>query len=259
MSTDNLEEEILIRAEFEGLSSAILKELKESLDDIKIEFITDLLSSYVNLNINPFVLVDFLPHIWNKNNSSVSLLLYISGIAHKAFYLAREYPLGKELPVYLKEDILKMYEGLQNFVKSCGIEVKTELDDKISVIISFKELIQELKKTSRFPLRLNEILCITSHLFLQFSEFKNQKIRTLDELVIYVSRCLIFWKLKILSDEDLEFCLKGSVALFSVKFDSNEFEKLLSLEIQNYQFLQMGITHSDIKLITKIYKKISGF
>ncbi|MCK4844909.1 MAG: hypothetical protein KAS95_04490, partial [Candidatus Heimdallarchaeota archaeon] len=84
MSTDNLEEEILIRAEFEGLSSTILKEIEESLDDIKIEFITDLLSSYVNLNINPFVLVDFLPHIWNKNNSSVSLLLYISGIAHKA-------------------------------------------------------------------------------------------------------------------------------------------------------------------------------
>lgn len=259
MSTDNLEEEILIRAEFEGLSSAILKELIESLDDIKIDFITDLLSSYVNLNINPFVLVDFLPHIWNKNNSSVSLLLYISGIAHKAFYLAREYPLGKELPVYLKEDILKMYEGLQNFVKSCGIEVKKELDEKISVITSFKELIQELKTTSRFQPKLNEILCIISKLFLQFVEFTNQEIRTLDELVIYVSRCLIFWKLKMLSDKKLEYCLKGSMVLFSGKFDSNEFEKLLSLEIQNYQFLQMGITHSDIKLITKVYKKISGF
>ncbi len=259
MSTDNLEEEIQIRAEFEGLSSAILKELKESLDDIKIEFITDLLSSYVNLNVDPFVLVDFLQHIWNKNNSSASLLLYISGIAHKAFYLAREYPLGKELPVYLKEDILKMYEGLQNFVKSCGIEVKVELDDKISVIISFKELIQELKKTSRFLPRLNEILCITSLLFLQFTEFNSQKIRTLDELVLFVSRCLIFWKLKVLSDKDLEFCLKESVTLYSSKFDSNEFERLLSLEVQNYQFLQFGITHSDIKLITNVYSKILGY
>jgi len=259
MSTDNLEEEILIRAEFEGLSSAILKELKESLDDIKIEFITDLLSSYVNLNVNPFVLVDFLPYIWNRNNSSVSLLLYISGIAHKAFYLAREYPLGKELPVYLKEDLLKLYEGLQKFVKSCGIEVKTEFDDKINLIISFKELIQELKKTSRFPSRLSEILCIISQLFLQFTEFKNQKIRTLDELVLFVSRCLIFWKMKVLSDKDLEFCLKESLASYSLRFDSNEFEKLLSLEVQNYQFLQMGITHSDIKLITNVFSKSSGY
>jgi len=95
---NNVEEELSEIILEQGLTSKVLMKIRENLPSFSEEFLTDILAENVSLYTNYLLLAEFLPKIWKENtNSSENLLVYICGLAHRFFYLAREYPLGKEI------------------------------------------------------------------------------------------------------------------------------------------------------------------
>ena len=109
----DLEDEIYDQIYENGFSSKSLLLIRENLDKISAEFLTDILVENINIHTQYKVLIEFLAKIWNHNtNSSRNLLNYITGVLHKLFYLAREYPLGKDLPDHLTNEILEFHNIL---------------------------------------------------------------------------------------------------------------------------------------------------
>ena len=116
-------------------------------------------------------MIEFLTEIWNNNtNSSPNLLNYITGVLHKLFYLGREYPLGKDLPDHLTNEISEFHKMLCDFKLECleeGISLQDELHREIE---SFDNLFEIIDKHSGLPQKINEMFRIGSLLFYLFSQ-----------------------------------------------------------------------------------------
>ncbi|MHA2357322.1 MAG: hypothetical protein ACXABK_00950 [Candidatus Heimdallarchaeaceae archaeon] len=252
-----IEEKIIDEVYEAGLSSKVQGLLKENVTELSSEFLTDILAENANLHADYNLLAEFLPHIWSDNkNASDNLLYYISGLAHPLFYLAREYPLGKEEPQHQIEKINNIHKQLCIFMDSCLEESFEPVEVSISEIESLSDLIPILSTFSKYSTKITDIFFIMASLFYSFALNENQQLRNIDELALFLSRCLIFSKLGVLSDEKLLVCLEKSIEKFEGTLKIEKFEKILSLEIQNYQFLQIGISKQQIKLVASLLNKM---
>lgn len=253
----DIEDEIYDQVYENGLSSKSLLLVRDNLSQLSAEFLTDLLVDNVNIHTQYSILIEFLTEIWSQNtNSSPNLLNYISGVLHKLFYLAREYPLGKEIPDYVTSEITEFHQMLCDFKLECLEQDVTLQDESIERIKSFKELFEVIHQQTRFPQKINEMFRIGSILFYLFSQNENQKLRNIDELSLYLSRCLTLWRLEALTDEEIQICFEQATVKFSEELNLKKFENILALEIQNYQFLQYGISHGMIKNIARTFSEI---
>ncbi|MHA1259008.1 MAG: hypothetical protein ACTSSG_03060 [Candidatus Heimdallarchaeaceae archaeon] len=251
------EEQIVNLLSEKGFSQDFVNQLRMNIDFLSSEFIVDILIDQINLYIDYPLLLEFLPKIWKNNeNSSSNLLLYIGGFSHRILYLAREYPSGKKVPQYILDEIDLFHTQLCNFMSSC-INDDFKKEEEISLSpSSFDELFNMLRTFPKFSHKMNEVLRITAYIYYLFALNKNQKIKNLDELALFLSRCLIFWKLNALNIEEIITCFNKAVEKFTGKLVSEKFSKILSLEIQNYQFLQLGINQTMIKMIATVFHKI---
>ena len=253
-------EEALLEIVFEqGISSKALRMIRENLSSISPEFLTDILAENVSLYSNYQLLIEFLPQIWNENkNSSENLLVYLCGLAHRFFYLAREYPLGKGISENQERELQDTHKMLCNFMETCLEEDLVSTDDSLGKIDSFEELLIAMNKSPKYPSRITDIFQVTGSLFYHFALNENQKIRGKDELGLYLSRCFVLWKLGSIDDQRMVICLEKGAAKLQDIINQEEFEKILALEIQNYQFLQLGIDHKQVKLIVDVFSKLSS-
>ncbi len=239
-----------------GLSSSSVKLIKENLPNISSSFLTDILVENINIHLQYKLLIEFLPDIWKDENTSSNLLAYISGVLHRLIYLAREQPLGKEISSFYREELELFHQQLCDFRLECLDSVESFEQQQLGKVESFAELILAIESLPKLSAEITEMLRIVSLLFLQFATNRKQNLRNLDELSLFLSRCLVLWKLKTLTDTEFNECLKKAIEKFSGSIDLDKFEEILSLEIQNYQFLQFGISHRTVKLIADTFKKI---
>ena len=240
-----------------GLSSSTIVAIKENLTLLTSNFLTEIITDNVNIYTNFQILIEFLPIVWDDNkNSSNHLINYINGISHRLFYFAREYPLGKEPPEYLKEEIEMIHQGLHNFKAKCIQEEIPDKDINPESINSFEDLIDILEQYPRFPTKLYEMFQIVASLFYQFALNKNQQLSNIDELLSYLARCLIFWRLQALTDQELVACFSKARKNYQDDFNLTEMEEILALELQNYQFLQLGIDRKLVKIIVYVFQKL---
>ncbi len=240
-----------------GLSSNNLIFLRENIENISKGFIVDILAENVNIYTNFNLLIEFLPIIWEENsNPSKHLLNYLGGIVHRLFYLAREYPLGKKIPDYLKIEIEDIHQGLHECQQICKYQEINGNEFSIEKIDSFDDLVDILSIYPRYPSKLFEMFQIVANLFYQFTLNPNQEIRNLDELGLFLSRCLILWRLQSMKDKELIACFEGAEKKYKLMLDSDELENILALELQNYQFLQLGIDRFLVKTIVKTFEKM---
>ncbi len=240
-----------------GLSSSNLKFLRDNIENVSKGFIVDILAENVNIYTDFNLLIEFLPIVWEKNNNpSKHLLNYLGGIVHRLFYLAREYPLGKKIPDYLKSEIEEIHQGLHECQKICEYQEINENVFSIEKIDSFDDLVDILSIYPRYPSKLYEMFQIVANLFYQFSLNPNQKLRNIDELGLFLSRCLILWRLQSMNDKELIACLEGAEKKYKLLLNSDELENILALELQNYQFLQLGIDRFLVKTIVKTFEKM---
>ena len=173
------------------------------------------------------------------------------------FYFAREYPLGKKIPEHLTSELDEIHNGLLIFKKQCTRDYK--IDDKdfsIETINSFEDLINILETYPRYPTKLHEMFQIISSLFYQFALNKNQKLRNIDELGLFLSRCLILWRLQSLTDRELITCLEEAEKKYTKPINPEELMNILALELQSYQFLQLGIDRFLVEIIVKTIEKM---
>ena len=241
----------------EGLSSKVKNMINDNLSILSGEFITDVLTENANIHKDYLFMIDYLPFIWNSNeNSSRNLLAYISGIAHKLFYFAREYPLGKKPSQQILTKMEKIHSSFHDFKSECMIADFESVDINTNEIHTFNDLINSIKSYPKYPRKLNEVFFILSNLFYQFALNTKQKLANIDELCLYLSRCIIFWKLDTLTDTELNQCFEEASKKYQYKISLNEFKKILALELQNYQFLQLGINHHLVNIITEVFHKI---
>jgi len=241
----------------EGLSSKAKNLIKENLSVLSSDFLTDILAENANIHNDYLLLIDYLPSIWSNNeNSSKNLLAYISGIAHKLFYFAREYPLGKKPSTQLMTNLENIHSSFHDFKSECMMDEFVPIDIDTDSIETFNELISSIKDYPKLPNQLNEIFFIISNLFFQFALNRKQQLANIDELCLYISRCIILWKLETLTDQELKSCFEEASKKYQSKINLNEFQKILALELQNYQFLQLGINHYLVKIITEVFQKI---
>ena len=250
---NDLEEQIYDCILEDGLSSTTRKMIADNIDQLSCEFLTDVLVENVNLHISYLLLIDYLPYVWKEDNSSKNLLNYISGLAHRLFYLAREYPLGKEIPESQKEELEEMHTQLCDFMRSCLQEELVPFQEISSETTSFEQLLENLAKYPKYPLKINEILQILSFLFYRFALNDKQMIRNQDELGIYISRCLIFWKIGCMEDEKLITCFGKAAEKYNDIIQRDKFANILALELQNYQFLQLGINKKQVEIIADVF------
>ncbi|MHA1551165.1 MAG: hypothetical protein ACTSUP_03375 [Candidatus Heimdallarchaeaceae archaeon] len=240
-----------------GLSSNNLKFIRDNIENISKSFIVDILAENVNIYTDLNLLIEFLPIVWEDNrNPSKHLLNYLGGIIHRLFYLAREYPLGKKIPDYLKSEIEDIHQGLHECQKICTYQEINEKEFTIEKIDSFDDLIDILELYPRYPSKLFEMFQIVANLFYQFSINPNQEIGTIDELGLFLSRCLILWRLQSMTDKELIACFEGAEKKYNLVLNSDELENILALELQNYQFLQFGIDRFLVKTIVETFEKM---
>jgi hypothetical protein len=227
--------------------------IADNIDQLSSEYLTNVLVENVNLHINYFLLIDYLPYVWTEENSSKNLLNYLSGLAHRIFYLAREYPLGKSIPKTQKEELEKIHLQLCDFMRSCLQEELPTFQGSSSETTSFEELLDNLTKYPKYPLMINDIFQIISILFYRFAMNDKQTIKNQDELSIFISRCLIFWKIGVMNDDKLITCFEKASEKLKSTIQRDKFENILALELQNYQFLQLGINRKQVELITDAF------
>jgi len=65
------------------------------------------------------------------------------------------------------------------------------------------------------------------------------KSEDIGELALYLSRCLILWKMGLRTNEELLNCLEGAIQRIDINIDKKQFDKTLLLELYNYQFLNL--------------------
>lgn len=253
--TDNpLEEEIYQLLEEVGFGSKLLTKLKENAKYLSAAFITDILAENINLYIDYAVLLDFLSIIWQEDNDSPNLLAYISAIAHHTFYLAKDYPLGKEVPEYLAKKIDQTYEALKVFQRD-KVEIKAVRALEPDSISSFAELVRWLENFPRYPFKIKECIDILACFFKQYITSYPQHFTDEDSLALFCSRCLIFWKMGALSSEELTLCLEKMINKADPTINIRDFKRILSLEMLNYQFLQLGFTQEMIDVVSSFIVK----
>ncbi|MHA1953877.1 MAG: hypothetical protein ACW96U_08025 [Candidatus Heimdallarchaeaceae archaeon] len=240
----------------EGLSSKARALIKENIPYLSSEFLTDILVENVNLHISYLFLIEYLPYIWKEDNSSKNLLNYLSGLAHRLFYLAREYPLGKAIPKNQKEELENIHSQLCDFMKSCLNEDLNLPQFTVTNTKSFTELLDNLIKYPKYPHKIFEIFQILASLFYHFALNEKQILRNQDELGIYISRCLVFWKLGVLDNEKMIICFEKAAEKYEKIIQPDKFENILALELQSYQFLQLGINKKQVELITDVFCKL---
>ncbi len=97
---------------------------------------------------------------------------------------------------------------------------------------------------------------IVANLFYQFTSNPNQELRNIDELGLFLSRCLILWRLQSMTDKELITCFEGAEKKYKSVLNSDELENILALELQNYQFLQFSIDRFLVKTIVKTFEKM---
>ena len=254
---NELEESIYDLVLETGLSSNNVNFIRDNIENVSKSFIVDILAENVNIYIDLNLLIEFLPIVWEENsNPSRHLLNYLGGIIHRLFYLAREYPLGKKIPDYLKSEIQDIHQGLHKCQKICTYQEINEKEFTIEKIDSFDDLVDILEVYPRYPSKLFEMFQIVANLFYQFSLNPNQEIRTIDELGLFLSRCLILWRLQSMTDKELIACFEGAEKKYKAVLNSDELEHILALELQNYQFLQFGIDRFLVKTIVKTFEKM---
>ncbi len=56
-----------------------------------------------------------------------------------------------------------------------------------------------------------------------------------------------------MEDEKLIICLEKAVEKYTDIVERDKFENILALELQNYQFLQLGINRKQVKIITDVF------
>ncbi|MCG3222811.1 MAG: hypothetical protein H7641_15635 [Candidatus Heimdallarchaeota archaeon] len=252
----NLENQINDCILEEGLSSKARNLIMENIHHLSSEFLTDILVENVNLYISYLLLIDYLPYVWKEDNSSKNLLNYLSGLAHRLFYLAREYPLGKDIPKNQKEELEKIHSQLCDFMESCLNEDLTPPQATVTDTKSFTELLDNLTKYPKYPHKIHEIFQILASLFYHFALNETQILRDQDELGIFISRCLVFWKLGVMDNEKMITCFEKAAEKYKNPLQPDKFENILALEIQNYQFLQLGINKKQVELITNVFCKL---
>jgi hypothetical protein len=169
--------------------------------------------------------------------------------------LAREQPLGKDISDFYKKELGYFHEELCNFKSECLEAVEILEQYQIGEIKSFKDLIHSLNSLPKMSAEITEMLRVVSILYLQFAVKKDQKLANIDELSMFISRCLILWKLKVMKDSEFEDCLNSAKNKFTGSIDLEKFVEVLSLELQTYQFLQYGLSHDNIKLIANTFKR----
>jgi len=167
--------------------------------------------------------------------------------------LAREYPLGKKVPDYLNEEIYVIHQKLCDFKSVCLDDDFYIEEPEIVDVNTYDDLLSVLSDYPKLAPEILEMFRILSLLFYKFILNDKQRLRNLDELCIFLSRCLMLWRLKSLTDNEMTVCLEQAHQKFEQEIDLNKFEKILALEIQNYQFLQFGVNHSMVKLIAKTF------
>lgn len=254
---NELEESIYDLVLETGLSSKNVKFIRDNIENVSKSFIVDILAENVNIYTDLNLLIEFLPIVWEENgNPSRHLLNYLGGIIHRLFYLAREYPLGKKIPDYLITEIEEIHQGLHECQKICTYQEITENEFTIEKIDSFEDLVEILKNYPQYPLKLFEMFQIVANLFYQFTLNPNQEIWTIDELGLFLSRCLILWRLQSMTDNALIACFEGAEKKYKSVLNSDELENILALELQNYQFLQFGIDRFLVKTIVKTFEKM---
>ncbi len=252
----DLEEQINDCILEEGLSSKARNLIMENSHHLSSEFLTDILVENVNLHISYLLLIDYLPYVWKEDNSSKNLLNYLSGLAHRLFYLAREYPLGKDIPKNQREELEKVHSQLCDFMGSCLNEDLTQPQSSVTATKTFTELLDNLTKYPKYPHKIQEIFQILAGLFYRFALNETQILRDQDELGIFISRCLVFWKLGVLDNEKMIICFEKAAEKYKDLIQPDKFKKILALEIQNYQFLQLGINKKQVELITNVFCKL---
>ncbi len=257
MKMKEIEETLYDQALDEGLSSKTLRLIDENLENISSNFLTDILAENANPIYDSAHLIKYLPYIWNNNeNSSKNLLAYISGLSHKLFYRAREYPLGKNLPDYQIKELNDIHDYFHDFKPQCLKDDLTVKEISADSIDTFENLLETIKIQPKLPVVLNEIFLIISSLFYQFALNKHQELKNIDELSLFLSRCLILWKLETLTDQELIVCFKNASNKYPDKINLLKLEKILALDLKNYQFLQLGINHHLVKLIARVFKNL---
>jgi hypothetical protein len=221
-------------------------------------FVVDILAENVNIYTNFNLLIEFLPIVWEKNsNPSKHLLNYLGGITHRLFYLAREYPLGKKIPDYLKNEIEDIHQGLHECQKISTYQEIGDNEFSVEKINSFDDLVDILKIYPQYPSKLYEMFQIVANLFYQFILNPKQELRSIDELALFLSRCLILWRLQSLTDKELIACFEGANEKYKSILNPEELVDILALELQNYQFLQLGIDRFLVKIVVKTFEKMS--
>jgi hypothetical protein len=240
----------------EGLSSKTRTLIKENIEQLSSEFLTDILVENVNLHISYMLLIDYLPYVWKSDNSSQNFLHYLNGLAHRLFYFAREYPLGKDIPENQKEELDKVHDQLCDFMKSCLNEDLDSPQDMLTETTSFAELLDKLEEYPKYPHKIHEIFQILASLFYHFALNERQILKDQDELGIFVSRCLVFWKIGVMGNEKMITCFEKAAEKYKGDLQPEKFENVLALEIQNYQFLQLGINRKQVELIKNAFCKL---
>ena len=238
-----------------GLSSSSVTLIKDNMDNISSTFLTDMLVENVNLHIEYKLLLDFLPKIWVEDNQSSNLLTYISGILHRLLYLAREQPLGKNISNSYKKNLAFFHQKLCEFKSECLGAVDVLEQYQLREVDSFEELIITMGSLPKLSIEIIEMLKIMSMTFHQFAVKYNQPIKNIDELSLFLSRCLILWKLNNLTDSEFLDCLNKATEKYSGLIELEKFEKIMSLEVQNYQFLQYGLNRDALKFFVDSFAK----
>ncbi|MHA1199783.1 MAG: hypothetical protein ACTSQF_10685, partial [Candidatus Heimdallarchaeaceae archaeon] len=228
----------------------------ENISRVSSTFLTDILVENINLHLEYKLLLEFLPNVWKEDNRSSNLLAYIAGVLHRMLYLAREQPLGKEISKFHKKEFNFFHQKLCEFRSECLDAVEILEKYQFGKVETLEDLVSTLDSLPKMSTENTEMLRIMSIVFLQFATHKEQTIRNIDELSLFLSRCLILWKLKTLTDSEINECLNSALEKYSAPIELTEFEETLSLEVQTYQFLQYGLNHDALKLITSTFKKI---
>jgi hypothetical protein len=240
----------------EGFSSNARKLIKKNISSLSNEFLTDILVENVNLYTSYLLLVDYLPHVWTDSNSSSNLLNYLNGLAHRLFYFAREYPLGKDIPKVQREELDEVHTKLCDFMKSCLHEELVLPPTKISETSAISDLVNSLSQYPKYSQEIMEIFQILASLFYRFALNEKQILKDQDELGVFITRCLVFWKLGVMDDEKMIKCFEEADEKYSASIQQEKFENILALEIQSYQFLQLGINREQVKLIAELFYKL---
>ena len=114
-------------------------------------------------------------------------------------------------------------------------------------------ILNTLSNYPKYPQEIIEIFQILAQLFYLFTRNDNQKLRNQDELGAFISRCLVFWKLGVMDNERMVACFEKSTEMYSGPIQKEKLLNILALEIQNYQFLQLGINRKQVELIAEVF------